>query len=362
MKKKFLIFLLAATILTCGCKNTYLNTDTEKDNETPTDFEIEITSDDAKQAEIDDSVWYLTLVNFEYALPDDFSVELAKIDGGISVDARIIDNYNAMRDAAKTDGVILNPCSGYRSVEYQKDLFTRRVKEHMIYGYNQEDSEKIVATYTARPGRSEHNLGLAIDFYDSSTALTEDFELTDQGKWLRENSYKYGFIMRYSSDKMNITAITYEPWHFRFVGIEDAAKIYESGLCLEEYLGKVGSPDFDISNLTTTARSTTTTDSTASKATKSQTTTLKTTTTQSPTTTTTTTTTNTKTQTTTTTQETKKITKSVSVRTVISTTSYMENWSATKKSSTTTTTTTTKKSTTTTSKTLATKIPEETPE
>ena len=321
MNKKLAIILLICALMFSGCTNTYLNKDEQTGDELASDFEIEITSDSAMEAEIDSSVWYLTLVNFEYALPDDFSVELAEIAPNISVDARIVDAYNQMYEAAKADGITLNPCSGYRSVEYQKGLFTRRVKEYMIYGYNQVDAEKIVATYTARPGRSEHNLGLAIDFYDATTALTEDFETTAQGKWLRENSYKYGFIMRYSSDKTSITAITYEPWHFRYVGVEDATKIYESGKCLEEYLGKVGYYDIDISGLTTTAKSTTTTSQTKSAATSkstqkpTQSSTRNTTVTaQSQTTS------NQITKTTTTTTTTKSTTKSTTVTTTTTTT------------------------------------------
>lgn len=299
MSKKLIVVLTLMLFVLSGCTNTYLNSDVSSDADTSVTSEnlidetkIEITPDNAKSAEIDESAWYLTLVNYEYALPDDFTVELTQIANGISVDSRIIDAYNEMYDAAKADGVILNPCSGYRSIEYQRGLFTRRVAEYMNYGYNQQDSEKIVATYTARPGRSEHNLGLAIDFYDATTALTADFENTTQGKWLNKNSYKYGFIMRYSSDKTDITAIIYEPWHFRYVGKDDAKKIYESGLCLEEYLGKAGHADIDISGLTTTKpKATTTTQRRATTTTFNRVTTTSqytTTTTTQPTTTTTT--------------------------------------------------------------------------
>ena len=203
--------------------------------------------------------WYLRLVNYQYALPSGFSVNLGYIANGIKVDSRIVEAYNAMAKAAAADGVRLNPTSGYRSVEYQRQLFNRRVNEYVARGYSRENAENTVATYTARPGTSEHNLGLAIDFYDNSTALTSAFENTAQGKWLRANSYKYGFIMRYSSDKTAITKIIYEPWHYRFVGVEDATKIYNSGLCLEEYLERA--------NRTTTKATTTTTTTTTAKTT-----------------------------------------------------------------------------------------------
>lgn len=221
--------------------------------------------------------WYLTLVNYQYSIPAGFSVNLGTITNGIKVDARIVESYYAMERAARADGVYLNPSSGYRSVEYQRSLFNSRVNQYMSsYGYSRAAAEQKVATYTARPGTSEHNLGLAIDFYDSSTALTSAFENTKQGKWLNANSYKYGFILRYSSSKSSITGIIYEPWHFRFVGVEDATKIYNSGLCLEEYLS--------MANQTTTTTTTTTPSTTPS--TTSTTTTTTTTTTSSTTSTT----------------------------------------------------------------------------
>ena len=92
---------------------------------------------------------------------------------------------------------------------------------------------------TAFPGRSEHNIGLAVDIVSSTyTQLDQKQETTPEAKWLAENCYKYGFILRYPNGKTDITGIIYEPWHYRYVGVEDATKITELGVTLEEYLGE----------------------------------------------------------------------------------------------------------------------------
>ena len=348
MSKKIFLVILSLLIILSGCKQTQTQTqDTNTEQKTVTASEVDTQSDVATQvdseiisetnsetiidskiksgsyitvspnnvklANTSDGKWYLTLVNYEYALPDNFSVQTQTIASGVRVDARIVGAYNEMKSAAQKDGVNLNPSSGYRTIEYQRGLFSRRVKEYMNKGYSQTDAEKLVETYTARPGRSEHNLGLAIDFYDASTALTAAFENTSQGRWLRANSYKYGFIMRYSSDKTNITAIIYEPWHYRYVGKEDAKKIYESGLCLEEYLGKTGEVNVEPTPTTTKPTTTTTTTTTTTKPTTTPTTTT-------PTTTTTTTTTTTKPTTTPTTTTPKKSTTTTTKPTTTPTT------------------------------------------
>ena len=86
---------------------------------------------------------------------------------------------------------------------------------------------------TARPGYSEHQTGLAFDIINTDPS----FDSTPEGKWLAANCYKYGFIIRYPKGKENITGFVYEPWHIRYLGVEIATSVYDSGLCLEEYLG-----------------------------------------------------------------------------------------------------------------------------
>ncbi len=127
--------------------------------------------------------------------------------------------------------------SAYRSYSYQVDLWNRYVSQHMAEGMTREEAEERALTYSARPGTSEHQTGLCIDFMTTSmTDLDETFEATQAFEWLRDNAHKYGFVLRYPSDKVDVTGYKYEPWHFRFVGREAATEMYLSSLCLEEYL------------------------------------------------------------------------------------------------------------------------------
>ena len=134
----------------------------------------------------------------------------------------------AMFAAAKTEGLNLRLQSGYRSY----------VDQSIIYnGYVARDGQAAADRYSARPGHSEHQTGLA---FDLSTyyfeGLTEEFGNVPEGKWLAENCHKWGFIIRYPKEKEHITGYMYEPWHIRYLGVEKATAVYESGLCLEEYL------------------------------------------------------------------------------------------------------------------------------
>ena len=127
--------------------------------------------------------------------------------------------------------------SAYRSYSYQVTLWEGYVKKHMDEGMSREDAEAKALTYSARPGTSEHQTGLCIDFMTTSmNDLDESFQYTDAFKWLSENAHKYGFVLRYPADKVDTTGYKYEPWHYRFVGREAATEIYLSGMCIEEYL------------------------------------------------------------------------------------------------------------------------------
>ncbi len=129
--------------------------------------------------------------------------------------------------------------SAYRSYEKQVDLFEEEIKKHTDSGKTREEAIALVNErgLLAEPGKSEHQSGLCIDLIeDGKTVLDESFEDTKAFKWLSENAYKYGFILRYPEDKTETTEYKYEPWHYRFVGRTAAAEIHASGLCLEEYL------------------------------------------------------------------------------------------------------------------------------
>ena len=138
-----------------------------------------------------------------------------------------------MYEAAKKEGINLTPCSGYRSYELQERNYNNKVSFFESQGYSNADAKVKAATIIMPPGSSEHNLGYAMDI----VCVDEWFEDTDEFRWLTENAADYGFIMRYPKDKQDITKVIYEPWHWRYVGVELAKELKGSGLVMEEYFG-----------------------------------------------------------------------------------------------------------------------------
>ena len=126
--------------------------------------------------------------------------------------------------------------SAYRSYSYQKSLYDKYLGEYIAAGLSYEEAVKKVDSDTARPGYSEHQTGLCVDFFTSTMAKLEDFERTEACAWLKENAWRFGFILRYPADKTSTTGYTYESWHYRFVGVEAAVEIYSKGWCFEDYL------------------------------------------------------------------------------------------------------------------------------
>ncbi|MBQ8647778.1 MAG: M15 family metallopeptidase [Oscillospiraceae bacterium] len=192
---------------------------------------------------IDLTDWRLTLVNNNVAVPEGYeaslSVKVAESSTGKELAEEAADAYVSMKAAAAADGIDLLLCSGYRSVSYQEGLFANEKQEWLDKGLTEQEAYDKAKTIVAVPGYSEHNLGLAADIVTPSYQnLDEGFENTDAFKWLDEHCTEYGFILRYPNGKQDITGIIYEPWHYRYVGVENAAIIAESGLCLEEFLGQ----------------------------------------------------------------------------------------------------------------------------
>lgn len=187
-----------------------------------------------------DLPWNLTLVNFENELAEDFEPkELAEADNGYVVDARIADAAKKMiADARAKDNVRIIALSGYREYEYQKELFDNKAERlQQEKGYSVTKAREEAATVVAVPGTSEHQLGLALDLVDARhVKLDESQENTAAYKWMYKHCHEYGFIVRYPNGKTDITGIIYEPWHFRYVGVEAATFIMEKGITLEEYL------------------------------------------------------------------------------------------------------------------------------
>lgn len=195
----------------------------------------------------------LMLLNNDYELPEDFEWDLVYWKNGKSVDALSLNYpeydsvdavdraaYQPLKDlfnAAEDAGVPLELVSAYRSISLQDRLFTRSVNSYMNQGYTKQQAIEKANYARTFSGTSEHNTGLGFDILQKgSYYLTTQFENTEQFKWLTENAENYGFILRYQKDKTDITGIMYEPWHFRYVGVEHAKKINELGICLEEYI------------------------------------------------------------------------------------------------------------------------------
>jgi D-alanyl-D-alanine carboxypeptidase len=180
--------------------------------------------------------WMLTLVNAENQLSENDLPQLKSLVNGLQFDERAIDQLNAMLSAASAEGLSPVVCSAYRSAAKQRTLYNNKVASLAAAGLSREQAEKEARRYVAYPGTSEHNLGLAADIVSMDYQLLDEKQAdTPEVKWLMEHCAEYGFILRYPKDKTDITGVTYEPWHFRYVGAA-AAEIMESGLCLEEYL------------------------------------------------------------------------------------------------------------------------------
>lgn len=181
--------------------------------------------------EIDD--WRLVLVNAENPLPEDFKIELANYDRSRQFDARAIDELIIMIKDMKASGASnIWIQSAYRTPEYQERLFKNKVQEFINMGKSQEEAEIYASRWVNKSETSEHNLGLAVDFNN----VKQDFENTKEFEWLTQNAENYGFVLRYKKDKKELTGVSYEPWHWRYVGVEHAKKMNKLDMCLEEYV------------------------------------------------------------------------------------------------------------------------------
>ncbi|MDR2571676.1 MAG: M15 family metallopeptidase [Oscillospiraceae bacterium] len=183
-----------------------------------------------------DNEWALWLVNAWNPLPEGYNPELSLI-GTYQGDERRFDSRASeyallMMEAVHNDGIILRIVSSYRSVERQTINFENYFNSSMNWANSKEEAFTYVSSQIAIPRTSEHNLALAIDF----NLIEENFDQTEEFRWLQDNSWKYGFILRYPKGTTHITGIIYEPWHYRFVGLYHAEKIFNLGLTLEEYM------------------------------------------------------------------------------------------------------------------------------
>ncbi|HJB00896.1 MAG TPA: M15 family metallopeptidase [Candidatus Mediterraneibacter merdavium] len=201
------------------------------------DIEVDIVELSPETQLTSDSGWELTLINREHPLPADYvPSSLVDCGYGCTVDARIADNLQQMLLDAKSQGMELTVVSGYRSYDRQVELFSDGIVERISGGLTPEDAYRETVRSVTLPGASEHEAGIAVDITAASYPVLEESQAdTPEQQWLMSHCYEYGFILRYPKGTEAITGITYEPWHYRYVG-DAAAKIHSLGITLEEYL------------------------------------------------------------------------------------------------------------------------------
>lgn len=183
--------------------------------------------------------WKLLLVNNTHPLPEKFPVSVKELPNGQAVDERVYPFLERMLEDARSEGLQPVVCSSYRTPDTQAALYEKRVERYKEDGFEEEEAMVRASAWVATPGTSEHQAGLSVDIVDiDNQNLDSTQENTPVSLWLKENCSKYGFIVRYPTEKNKITGVSYEPWHYRYVGIAAASEITEKRITLEEYLGQ----------------------------------------------------------------------------------------------------------------------------
>ena len=212
----------------------------ESENTAPTNA-LGLTAAEA-QAILNDPL--MILVNHTNKMPDNYTFDTKECGSSTAVNKTLqtvaCDAFLEMQKAAAADGVTVWMQSGYRSVKYQTNLYEKKTQYYRDQGYDEATAKEKAAAIVNPPGYSEHNCGLAADLNSPEhTGLDEGFENTAAFRWLCEHAGEYGFILRYPKGAEDKTEITYEPWHWRYVGTENTARINASGLCFEDYIAAV---------------------------------------------------------------------------------------------------------------------------
>ena len=212
----------------------------EAENSTPSNA-LGLTAAEA-QAILNDPL--MILVNHTNQMPENYTFDTKECGSSTSVNKTLqtvaCDAFLGMQKAAAADGVTVWMQSGYRSVAYQTKLYERKTQYYRDKGYDEATAKEKAAAIVNPPGYSEHNCGLAADLNSPEhTGLDEGFENTAAFRWLCAHAGEYGFILRYPKGAEAQTEITYEPWHWRYVGVENAARVNASGLCFEDYIAAV---------------------------------------------------------------------------------------------------------------------------
>ncbi len=181
--------------------------------------------------------WALTLINRNYPLDKKYSPTLSPVVEGSSVtaDSRVSEAYQTMYADALKEGYVLTPYSGYCSYQGQQTIYNNKIQSFIFQGMTEDEAKQNAEKRIEPAGCSENGAGLSVDIISASTG----FASTDEYKWLTQNAFKYGFVLRYPDDKTDVTGMIYQPWHWRYVGTDAAIEMKNNNQCLEEYLGVV---------------------------------------------------------------------------------------------------------------------------
>ena len=253
-RRRFLAGLLLAMLFFTGCTTdddepsnsqqySKISAHSEKSQDSSSAIVAESESKVIVTPAASSADWNLVLVNRENQLAEEIVMELYLTESGYQIDSRIQEPYLQLMEAGKAAGMDFTMVSGYRSIEQQQTNYDVNYQNYLASGLSEEEARTKTEEYIALPHASEHTTGLAVDITSTALANQEgnsglfpDLENYPEGLWLKENAPKFGFVLRYPKEKEAITGINFEPWHFRYVGIENAMYMTEKNLTLEEYI------------------------------------------------------------------------------------------------------------------------------
>lgn len=227
--------LIGRTLAKKSANATILELETSL-SEAEQEVEVSVTSEEEEDT-IDETSWELRLVNKYNLMTEDEVIEVTEVEDGFYVDSRIVESLEEMLEACRADGIDIYIRSAFREWETQELYFNNKMEIAVDSGLSYYDAYISTMEYTALPGASEHQLGLALDLISTEyETLDEGQADTEVANWLLEHASEYGFILRYPEGKEDITGVEFEPWHYRYVGVDAATEIMDAGITLEEYL------------------------------------------------------------------------------------------------------------------------------
>lgn len=234
-------YLICLTVLICVVVNLQ-NRDFNKQyiSQTTSEYRNNDKKDESNRTDTDkkdiQEDWYLTLVNKWNPIQSENDIEVNELSNGEFVDKRIYPYLQKMFDAARNEGIYPIVASGYRTEQEQEEIYSEKIAAYKAEGLSAADAKREAELWVAVPGTSEHQLGLAVDINADGIHSVG----TDVYRWLKKNAHLYGFILRYPPEKTDLTGVSNEPWHYRYVGVDAAAEIFNKGICLEEYIETKG--------------------------------------------------------------------------------------------------------------------------